>query len=55
MSPKFSLIITTVFLTACGTGKEDKNITPALTADKLDVDIVIGIASIEPTEIELSN
>ena len=50
MSLKFGVVITAIFLVACGKGSEDKKITSAPAADKLAVDVVVGIASIEPAE-----
>ena len=50
MSLKFGVVITAVFLVACGKGSEDKKITAAPAADNLVVDVVVGIASIEPAE-----
>ena len=39
-----------VLLFACGGKKEEEKVTPPVSADRLKVDVVIGIASIEPAE-----
>ena len=44
------LIIVTLFFFACGGKKEEEKITPPVSADQLKVDVVIGVASIEPAE-----
>jgi len=49
MRNKFYLGIVALLLFACG-GKKEEKITPPVSADKLKVDVVIGIASIEPAE-----
>ena len=47
---RFSVVIASVFLVACDSGKEDKKFSAATAADKLAVDGVVGIAAIEPDE-----
>jgi len=49
MRNKSYLGIIALLLFACG-GKKEEKITPPVSADKLKVDVVIGIASIEPAE-----
>ena len=50
MRNTFYLSMVALLFFACGGKKEEEKITPPVSADKLKVDVVIGIASIEPTE-----
>jgi len=45
----FKLLLASILLAGCG-NKEEKKIVPAVSANKLNVDVVVGIATIEPIE-----
>lgn len=49
MKIKLKLLVAVVLMSACGT-KEENKVVPAATADQLSVDVVVGIASIEPEQ-----
>jgi len=50
MKRKLILLAAAAILTACGGNKEEQKTTPAVPANQLNVDVVVGIASIEPAE-----
>jgi HlyD family secretion protein len=45
----FKLLLAGILLAGCG-NKEEKKVVPAVSANELKVDVVVGIATIEPTE-----
>jgi HlyD family secretion protein len=45
----FKLLLASILLGACG-NKEEKKVIPAVAADELSIEVVVGIASIEPIE-----
>lgn len=49
MKTIFKLLFASLLLTACG-NKEEKKVIPAVAANELTVEVVVGIASIEPIE-----
>lgn len=50
MKNRCYLAIVTLLFFSCGGNKEEEKLVPPVSADKLKVDMVIGIASIEPAE-----
>jgi len=50
MKNKSYLGVVVIFFFACGGKKEEVKIIPPVTAEKLKVDLVVGIASIEPAD-----